>query len=258
MKRGIVIVFVVLQSAGVILGQGKFYSTDHYVGYSLGLAQAKEENLLPKVHSGVIHAVSYVLESKGASYHSLEFQLGYGRLATEITNDVGSMNAQMLLGCSYGLKIQENGSSTCYLGPRVAFTSSLSEYETWDEAHAYWGNFISLGASGVLFVALQPEKSLVMRADFSLFGALTRPELHRLYANERWTFSNIMTIINRDYRLGTWDNALQVRVSTEYRTPLIGSSTLALSYSFYYSKLKADAGNPLRQMTSRIGIGVGL
>ena len=258
MTRGFVILFVVFQSFDVSHGQGQLDATNHYVGYSIGIAQAKEENLLPKVHSGVLHTISYLLESKATTYQSFEFQLGYGRLATAIANDAGSMNVQVRLGCSYNLKIQENGSSTCYLGPRIAFTSSLSEYRTWDEAHAYWGNFISLGAGSVLFVALQPEKSLVMRVDLSLFGVLTRPEPRRLYANEHWTFSNIMTIVNSDYRLGTWNNALQMSASVEYRTPLLGSSTLALSWSVYYSRLTADGGNPLKEITSRIGIGVGL
>jgi hypothetical protein len=258
MKRGFVTLFVVFQSFGVILGQGKSTSTNHYFGYSIGIAQAKEENLLPKVHSGVIHTIAYLLESKGTSYQSLEFQLGYGTLATAIANDAGSMNAQLLLGCSYDLKIRENGSSTCYLGPRIAFTSSLSEFETWDEAHAYWGNCISLGAGSVLFVALQSEKSLVMRADLSLLGISTRPDQHRLYANEHWTFSNIVTIMNRNYRFGAWNSAFQFRASAEYRTSFVGSSSLAFSFSLYYSRLKADEGNPLKEIISRIGIGVGL
>jgi hypothetical protein len=257
--RGVLSLLVlVFQSAVGLYGQGLSNSTNHTLGYSLGFVQAKEENLVPKVHSGAMHSLTYSMEMMNDVYHCLEFQLGYGSLSTAIDQDAGSMNAQLMLGYSCNFKMYERNTLTYCLGPKISYTSSLSEYQTWDEAHAYWGTSLSLGASSVVFVELESNQSLVMHLDLSLLGFSARPDQHRLYSNEHWTFSNIMTIMNRDYRFGVWNNTFQLKASAEYRTPVAGSSTLVLFSSLYYSRLKADAGNPLREIISRIGIGVGL
>ncbi len=80
-------------------------------------------------------------------------------------------------------------------------SSSFYEYEVWDEAHAYWGNFLSLGNS----VALQvyERKSLLLYFDFTLLGLHSRPDLYRLYANEYWTFSHIVIYNNLPLKITT-------------------------------------------------------
>jgi hypothetical protein len=256
--RLFVCLLLIMQSPGVTHGQEVSRSTNHNVSYSLGMIQAKEENLLPKVHSGAIHCIAYSLEMKSDSYQCLELQLGYSTLTTEVRNDAGSPNEQLLLGYSYNFRMHEKSTLTYYLGPKLAYTSSLTEYQTWDEAHAYWGNCISLAASNVLFVNLSSDSWLVGHLDLSLLGLIARPDQHRLYSSEYWTFSNITKIMNSGYRFGTWGNLFQLRASVEYRTPMFGSSALSLSASLYYSKLRAGEGNSLREVMSKFGIGIWL
>ena len=258
MNRALIFLLFIFHSHSVTHGQVVPNSTNHYVGYSLGMIQAKDANLLPKVHSGAIHCLTYSLEMKNDSYELFEFGLGYGPLKTEIANDAGSWNAQLQGGYTYSFKMHQDNSLTYYLGPKLAYTSSLSEYQTWDEAHAYWGSCISLAVSNVLFVDLHSDRSFVVHLDLSLLGLAARPKQHRLYSNEYWTFSNIVKIMNRDYQFGAWNNALQLRASAEYRTPIFGSKTISLSCSLYYSRLRADEENPLTEVISKFDIGIWL
>jgi hypothetical protein len=257
-KRIVLYVLIVFQSFEIVQGQGMPTSVNHFLSYSLGINQAKEENLLLKVHSGAIHCFAYSVEIKNDAYQCIELQLGYSTLTTGVKNDAGSSNEQLSLGYSYNVKLHEQSPLTYYVGAKCAYTSSLSEYQTWDEAHAYWGSCISFAASNVLFVDLQSERSFVVHLDLSLFGLTARPEQYRLYSNEYWTFSNIISITNSGYRFGTWNNLFQLRTSAEYRTPIFGSSAVSLSGSLYYSRLKAGAGNPLKEIISKISLGIWL
>jgi hypothetical protein len=228
------------------------------LGYGFGLIQSKEENLIPKVHRGVANFLDFRIEKKDDLYRLFQLQLGYGKLKTAIENEAVSFNAQLSLSYCHDFKIIENKRYGYYLGPRASFTSSLSEYENWDEAHAYWGNFLSLGSSNILFMTLDKNKFWITQLDISMVGCYTRPDKHRLYANEYWTFSNIIKIMNSHYQFGFWNHAFQLKVATEYRTPLFADHLLALSFSVYYSRLKADDGNPLKELIHRMSVGVWL
>jgi hypothetical protein len=258
MKRSLLLLCITMQWCGVALSRQQSNSTYHYLGYSLGLMQAKEENLIPKVHSGATHWLTYSLEKRGETYHRLDLRLGYGYLQTAIERDLGSPNEQLGIAYSYNFMVRQKVPVAYYVGPRVAYTSSLTEYQTWDEAHAYWGTCLSLGLSAVSFVDLQPGKFLAVNVDLSLLTFVSRPELHRLYANERWTLSNIVTIMNKDFRFGGWGRSVQARASAEYRLPFLGSSRLSFSPTFSYSKLRIDGGNALTEIIIAMGIGIWL
>lgn len=245
-------------SVAVMRGQGVSGSIDHHLGYSLGFVQEKEENLLLKVHSGVTHWLVYSLEMRGDAYHRVDLQVGYGSLATSIQNDVGSTNGHLAGSYSYSVALRESGPLAFYFGPRVAYSSSLTEYQTWDEAHAYWGTCLSLGLSGASFIDLQTGKLLALNVDLSLLSLVSRPGARRLYANERWTFSNITTIMNSGFHVEDWTNALQVGASAEYRGPVAGIGVLSFSPSFFYSRLKVNDGNPLKEIIIRMSVGIWL
>ena len=227
-------------------------------GYGVGLNQSKDENLIPKVHRGVAHFFDFRIEKKTDLFSSFQLQLGYGKLKTAIENEAVSFNAQVSLSYCHDFKMIENKRYGYYLGPGASLTSSLSEYENWDEAHAYWGNFLSLGSSQILFMTLDKNKSWITELEISLLGCYTRPDERRRYANEYWTVSNILKIMNSHYHFGLWNRAFQVKLATEYRTPLFADHLLALSFSIYYSRLKAEDGNPLKEIIHRLGVGLWL
>lgn len=230
----------------------------HYFGYSLSFSQIKEENLIPKVNSGISHFLSYGFEKVNKVYHRFDFNLGYGKLKTDIEEEALSFNAQLLLSYCHDFEIFKNDWMVYYLGPTSSFTSSLSEYENWDEAHAYWGNYFSFGPSNTIVFSLQEDKLLAMRLDLSIVGFYTRPDYDRLYANEYWTFSNIIKIMNSNYHFGLWNNAFQLKGSFEDRIPIFTDRNLSLSYSVYYSRIQAKDGKPLTELFHKLGVGIWL
>jgi hypothetical protein len=228
----------------------------HSFGYALGAVQIKEMNLIPKVHRGVSNGIYYSFEKMGNKYQSFSFSIGYGKLKTEIEEEAVSFNAGAAFNYSYTFQIIHTVNFKYFSGPLVSFTSSLSEYENWDEAHAYWGNSLSLGPGNHFFINLKNRNYLAAHLNITIIGFYTRPDCMRLYANEYWTFSNIIKIMNRDYRFGLWSHTFQMNFSAEYRIPLFGNTPLAISYSFYYSRIKAEDGNSLSEIIHKMGIGV--
>ncbi len=259
MKAFLLVLMIFLSSNISLFGQIYLKSeSTHYIGYSLGAGQIKEENLIPKTHKGLSHFLSYQFEFKNDVYRCFEFIIGFGRYKTKIENETLSFNVQLLLSYLYNFKIFENEYIDYYLGLKTGFASSLSEYENWDEAHAYWGNYLSLGPSNTVNISLDENNYLLMHLDLALLGIYTRPDYNRLYANEHWTFSNIINKMNSNYHFGFVNNAFQAKASVEYRTPIFNDDHLSLMFSFYYSRLQADSGKPLKEFFIKFGIGIWL
>ena len=257
------LIFATFFTALFVLGECKSQNLNdnllyHNISYGIGSNQIKEENLIPKVHQGLMHYISYGFEIRSNSYNHFQFNFGYGTLKTEIENEALSINARLSFGYCHNFKILESANLCYYLGPQSSFTSSLAEYENWDEAHAYWGNYFSLGPSNVAFIKLDESKLLFLRLDLALLGLYTRPDYNRLYANEYWTFSNIMKIMNSHYHFGFWNNAFQMNASTEYRTPIFKEYNLSLSILIYYSQIQAEDGKPLKELIYKLGFGIWL
>lgn len=145
-----------------ILTGGQIFS-QHHINYSVGLKQIKEENLIPKVHTGLNHFLSYEYERKDNSYQNFEFYLGYGTVKTEIENEAVSYNARAGFGYCYGVKIICEEKFKYFLDPGLSFSSSMSEYENFDEAHHYWGNFLSLGINNVGLLNIDHDKYFVFK-----------------------------------------------------------------------------------------------
>ncbi len=257
----IALVFVViqtLQAQNESVPRQSVPGFEHYFGYSLGFDNIKEENLIPKIHTGILQIFSYGWELRRENYHRFLFRLGYGNIKTGIESEAVTWHAHTAIAYCLGFKILDRDQVQFYSGPRAAFTSSLYEYEVWDEAHAYWGNLLSLGLGNSVALQAGGRKSFLLHFDFTLLGLYTRPDLYRLYANEYWTFSHIMTLMNRHYRFGSVNHAFQLHASAEYRTPIFRSCALSLSFSLFYSRIRAEAGKPLQELTPKLSLGVWL
>jgi hypothetical protein len=79
-----------------------------------------------------------------------------------------------------------------------------------------------------------------------------------LNAEEDWALADVLRLINRHYRPGTFARADQLDVNTEYRATLIRGGYLAFSYTFQWSRIRAPDGRPLTEILHRVGIRVSL
>lgn len=62
------LVFMLLSISAIIRGQNSPSILNHHIEYSVGFSQIKEENLIPKVHSGLSHFLEYELEIRNNAY----------------------------------------------------------------------------------------------------------------------------------------------------------------------------------------------
>lgn len=254
--REILFVFIILFLVDNCEAQDSMSATHHYFGLSSGLTQIKEENLIPKVHSGLHLELSYDYETRDKTYQCIEFYLGYGTMKTEIENEAVSYSAGARLGYCYDMKIIEEENFQYFMGPGISYSSSLAEYENFDEAHHFWANFLSIGVSNVSLFNIDSHKYFILKLNFSVLGLYTRPDYNRLYANEYWTVSNVIEILNSHYKFGLFTNAFQFRIAAEYRTKLWGDNYLSLGLSVFYSRIKAEDGKPLKELIPGLTLGV--
>lgn len=230
--------------------------TYHYFGYEPGYIQLKESNLIPKPFGGMAHSLIYGFERAGDTYRSFQFLFAFSSPETRIERDYEGeedytkINGQFHFQYSYDpLHLARNGVHL-YLGPRLSYTHSLSYLHGWD-SHAYWGNFLSLGSSGVARIDMGEDQTWQTVLNLSLAGFYSRPDLHREYKVEDWSLFHILKITNERYAAGFWDDAFQMGLSTEYRFALRGAR-VALGYSSYYSRIARDGGRPLQESIHRI------
>jgi hypothetical protein len=229
----------------------------HSLGYSLGFQQSREELLMPKVHRGALHIFSYQYEDISDRYRMFRFNLGFGKLKTVIEDDPATIHGGVWLRYRHAFNLLRRGDVLLYVGPTASVTSSISYYDSWDESHVYWADCLSLGPSGVLCVP-DRDNLWLTSLDLSLFGLFTRPDPVRLNAEEDWSLADVLRLINRHYRLGSFSDAGQLDVNTEYRSTLTRGGYLAFSYAFQWSRIRAPDGRPLTEMLHRVGIRVSL
>jgi hypothetical protein len=249
---------LLLVHAGAISAQDHLASrTHHYLGYEPGHIQLKEANLIPKVFSGLAHSLTYGFETAGGTYRSFQFTFVYDNPSTGIEREFDGpegytkINGQFHFSYSHDPVHLSSGNLHYYFGPRLSYTYSLSYLHGWD-SHAYWGNYLSLGPSNVLRLSIKDNQMWQTALDLSLVGLYSRPDLFRQYKVQDWSFFHILRITNEGYTAGLWNNAFQLRFSTEYRFAIRGSRLLALGYSSYYSRVTGSEGRPLQELIHRL------
>lgn len=252
-----ILLFFLLCSAITAQNTGNT-KTHHYFGYQLGGIQLKEKNLIPKVHRGVIHILTYGFEKRQENYKIFQFVFGYSNPKTTIereaerAEDYDKINGQIYLKYSYNFKVFNRKNINLYIGPKFSYTYSLSYYEGWD-SHAYWGNYLSTGPSSVLTVDLKDNKSWLFSLDLSLLGFYNRPDCIRLYKEEDWSFKNVLKTTNENYNLGLFSNAFQLNFKTEYRFPVSKGKYFTFVYTVYFSRIKSKNSKSLLELFYSIG-----
>ena len=235
--------------------------THHYFGYNPGYIQLKEMNLIPKVHNGMINAVTYCFERTGRNYQSFHFLFGYSNPKTSIERESPDFQnyrknqGQVHFRYSYLFGLANLNNIHYYLGPKLSYTYSLSYYYGWD-SHAYWGNYISIGPENLILVDFPDRFSWLTSLDLSLLGLYNRPDAIRLYKQEDWSFFHIIGKTNSNYQAGILTNALQVRFRTECRLACSRKYHVAFHYCFYYSRIKSSNSKTLFELIHSIGISI--
>ena len=229
----------------------------HSIIYEVGVNRLKEENLFPIVHRGSMNGLSYRIEKTGRNYNEITTTLRYGKLKAKAETEKESQNAQFSLSHCMGFRLLQSGQVKLFFGYNLKYSYSFLDFPVWDESRAYWGTALTIGFSGRLFIDFKRNQRLICSLDFNPTGMYSRPDEVRLYAQEIYTFSNIMKTTNSNFKPGWINNILLNNFRTEYRFLTKNDHFFSVHYSISYSRIKKTNEHPLLNCMNNFGVSLG-
>ena len=226
----------------------------HVLGITIGVNQVKEENLLPRVHTGFITSLSYGYRRIGERYQDFRFALGFSRILATPEDVTKSANATITSTYSYCFQAIDGPSITYYVGPEAKIAYSIFLYPNWDDSHLYWGNSFSLGISNVVFYSFPNDTRLFSTFSISLLSLYSRPETLRLYKIDDISFGGVVSNVHKDLTLGFVTTAFSLHWDIEYQFPVFQTKTEALFYSIDYTHIAEGNALPFSQLFHQLGL----
>lgn len=260
MSHKILIIIFFLVTQNFIYGQNKIGEIPthsfHAIGIASGINQEKEENLLPLIHSGFVLNLSYEYRHIEKNYENVQFIVGLSRIKSDPEDITKSVNLLLNSSYSYCFNFLDKSDFLFFLGPRVAAAYSLSFFPNWDESHVYWSNYFSIGTTALAQYDLGDNQKFQFSLSVPLLSYYSRPDLLRLYKNDEISFSGFLKNSHSNMKVGFWDSVFALHLTFEYQFPVFRTKIEAISYSFDYTRIKRDDGNPFQQIIHQIGLRV--
>jgi len=221
---------------------------------NLGLNQLKEENLHPKVHSGMIYGLNYSNSRTSLRQKIFQLAVHFSKPKTKFESLAASMNLQLYGSYSFLFhEIKKNNFTVC-LGPELDVHYNLSHYPNWDESHLYWSNYLSLRIHNKLRYQLNTKQLLTLNFSIPVFSVISRPELNRMYKIDNVTFGGIIENMHSNLEGACWNHSFALKSNLEYQFTITEKITQAICYSFNYFKMRASEGFPFQSTQHLIGL----
>jgi hypothetical protein len=229
----------------------------HSIAYEVGVNWLKDENLFPIVHRGSMNGLTYRFEKTGRNYNEVTATFRYGKLKAKPETEKESQNAQFSLSHCMGFRLLQSEQVKLFFGYNLKYSYSFLDFPVWDESRAYWGTAFTIGISGRLFIEMKDNQRWICSLDFNPAGMYSRPDEVRLYAQEIYTFSNIIKTTNSNFTPGCINNILLSNFRTEYRFLTKNDHYLSVQYSLSYSAIKKTNEHPLLNSMNNFGFSLG-
>lgn len=226
----------------------------HALGITIGVNQVKEENLLPRIHSGFITSISYGHRRIEERFQDFRFALGFSRILATPENVTKSANAMITSTYSYCFKAIDEPSIKYYVGPHAKLAYSIFLYPNWDESHLYWGNSFSLGISNIAYYSFQNDTKFFSAFSVTLLSMYSRPDIPRLYKIDDVSFGGIVSDVHKNLKLGFVTKIFLLHFDIEYQFPVFQTKTEALFYSFDYAWIGKGDAFPFVQLFHQLGL----
>jgi hypothetical protein len=229
----------------------------HSITYEIGANWLKDENLFPLVHRGSINGLTYRFEKTGLNYNEVTATLRYGKLKAKPETEKESQNAQFCLSHCMGFHLSQREQVKLSIGYNLKYSYSFLDFPVWDESRAYWGTGLTIGLSGRLLMDIKGNQRWICSLDINPVGMYSRPDEVRLYAQEIYTFSNIIKTTNSNFKPGGINNILLNHFRTEYRFLTKNDHYFSVQYSLSYSRIMKTNEHPLLNSMNNFGISLG-
>jgi len=226
----------------------------HAIGVTIGVNQLKEENLLPRAHSGFITTLSYQYLRMGDTYQDLRLGLGYSRVIATPEDITKSVNALISFSYSYAFKIAKPSHLVWFLGPQAKVSYSASLFPNWDDSHLYWADVFSLGVMNALSYTFESGSRLLSTISLPILSLYSRPETLRLYKFDEDSFGGVVTNLHRDLTAAFVNRTLAVHFDIEYQFPVLWAKTEGVFYSMDYTHITANNALAFTQLVHQLGL----
>jgi hypothetical protein len=220
----------------------------------VGINQLKEENLHPKVHSGMIYDLRYSNIRTNLYQKQLQFGVHFSKLKTKYESLAASMNLQLYGSYSYLFHGIKKNKFTFMLGSELKFHYSISHYPSWDESHLYWSNYFGLGVHSKIKYQRNKEQELTLDFSTPIISVISRPELDRMYKIDDISLGGIISSMHSNLEGTFWNHSFVLKSQFEYKFTTSKQIAQAICYSFNYHRMQANKGLPFQNIQHLIGL----
>jgi len=228
----------------------------HAIGFGAAVNQMKEENLLPRVHSGFLVDLSYEYRRFGERYQNVQIALGFSRLSAEPEDLAATASILINASYAYDFRLVEKEDLIFLLGPEARLLYSVTLFPKWDDSHLYWASLWSMGPNAVALFGLKSRSRIAVRLSLPIISLYSRPPADRLYKMDEGSFDQVVRSLHSDLRLGAWNAFFYLHLEVEYQFPVFQHSEEAISYSLDRLWIRRDDGNPFSQLIHQIALKV--
>jgi hypothetical protein len=224
------------------------------IGITVGVNQLSDENLLPRVHTGLITTLSYVRRSVGESFSDCSLSLSFSRIIAKGEDVTKSANGLIAASSAYAMSVVNGDRLRCFVGPQAQARYSVSLYPNWDDSHLYWANVLSVGFTNVAFYTFDDNTVLLAEVNLPILSLQSRPDALRLYKFDDASFGGIVRNLHHDLTAGFVSSVLHVHIGMEYQFPAFQTKTEAVFFSFDYTRMVSSNALPFRQLQYQLGL----
>lgn len=251
MKPIFIIIFILFVSTVFAQQKDESPKKENSISIATGYEQFKEENLNPKVHSGLM--IGAYFQHSEISRIISEYGAG---LKVSILNTIteefpSSYNIQILGNYKYLFTVAGNDKLKYYLGPVADLQYGSSAYFNWDESHLYWANYLSGGIGNRLSIALN-EKILDLTLDLPVVSAISRSENNRQFKIDSMKLGAILKNLGSNLECALPNNHFFLKAGFELKTPMNNKKMRAFVYNFKYHYMNSSIGMPFRNIEHSI------
>ncbi|WP_375562430.1 hypothetical protein ACE193_07750 [Bernardetia sp. OM2101] len=249
-------VLLLICKLSISFGQSKAGSIckEKHFQVSIGINQIKENNLHPKVHTGIGYELNYGFTRINKNLSSFQTNFLYSKVKTVFENHPSSINLHFKLNYEYSFLIQKTNNYTFYSGIATGLNYAISHYPNWDDSHLYWANFIDLKFSNRLYYQLSNDDSFIVCLQLPILFLVIRPEVDRQYKIDDLSFEGLITNFHANPQLGTWNKNRAIQSSLEYKPKSKAKFKTGFLYQFSYTKLDTSKSNSFSTIQHLLGL----
>jgi hypothetical protein len=222
--------------------------------YDIGINQIKELNLIPLVHSGILHRLSYNYLKVNTHISGFSASIIYSKISTDYEDDKNSFNAQISLTYKYLFEVIKKGKIALFSGAGTELHYSLIDCPNFDESHLYWADYLGVDFANRLHYQFNKNRKLIFCINIPIVMFLSRPMYERQYKIDDVTAWGIVKNMHYNPEFSSWNKSFVMKSELEYQWGTEKKMKPSIIYSYNYFQLQVRNGNAYKNIQHLLGL----